>query len=183
MACAPRAVGSVFLLQFLGEHHEDAAGAAEVGELVDVLVGGDAAERVTAVSGGNLEGGVDVVDGETDAVHADCVRLDGSTSIASGCTYWNISIRPLPSGVWSTAMSAVLPSRPTAVSAHSPLIRALPSTVRPRSVKKAIAASRSRTVMPTLSSLTGMGRRVAPGTSSPLPGGGGRARPTRGLSR
>src|SRR5215211_7428987 len=68
---------SVFLLQFLGEHHEDAAGAAEVGELVDVLVGGDAAKRVTAVSGGNLEGGVDVVDGETDAVHADGVRLDG----------------------------------------------------------------------------------------------------------
>src|SRR3954447_10898753 len=79
----------------------------------------------------------------------------GSVSIASGWRYSKSSRRPLPSGVWSIAMLAWLPSRPTAVSVHSPLTVARPRTVSPRSVKKAIAASRSRTAMPTFSSLMG----------------------------
>jgi hypothetical protein len=62
----------------------------------------------------------------------------------------------LASGVWSMAMLAWLPSRPTAVSVHSPLTVSRPRTVKPRSVKKAIVASRSRTAMPTFSSLMGM---------------------------
>src|SRR4051812_1266876 len=53
-------------------------------------------------------------------------------------------------------MLAWLPSRPTAVSVHSPLTVSRPITVRPRSVKKAIVASRSRTAMPTFSSLMPM---------------------------
>src|SRR6476659_385382 len=53
-------------------------------------------------------------------------------------------------------MLAWLPSRPTAVSVHWPLTVSRPRTVRPRSVKKAIAASRSWTAMPTFSSLMGM---------------------------
>src|SRR3954470_23511006 len=53
-------------------------------------------------------------------------------------------------------MLAWLPSRPTAVSAHSPSTVARPRTVSPRSVKKEIVASRSRTAMPTISSLMGM---------------------------
>src|SRR5438270_383404 len=61
------------LLQLLGEHHDDAAGAAYVGELVDVSIGGYAAKRVAAVPGGDLEGLADVVDREGDAVHADLV--------------------------------------------------------------------------------------------------------------
>src|SRR5512145_2630168 len=68
--------GSV-LLQLLGEHHEDAAGAADIGELVDVPVGRHAAQRVAAVPGGDLEGLVDVVDREGHAVHADLVRPGG----------------------------------------------------------------------------------------------------------
>src|SRR6202042_3963304 len=54
------------------------------------------------------------------------------------------------------AMFAWLPSRPTAVSVHSPLTVSRPMTVRPRSVKKAMVASRSRTAMPTFSSLMTM---------------------------
>src|ERR687894_670866 len=65
------------LLQLLGEHHDDAAGAADVGELVDVAVSGHAAERVAAVPRGDLESLVDVVDGEGDAVHADLVGPGG----------------------------------------------------------------------------------------------------------
>src|SRR5512138_1831055 len=65
------------LVQLLGEHHDDAAGAAYVGELVDVLVGGHAAQRVATVPRGDLEGLVDVVDREGDAVHADLVRAGG----------------------------------------------------------------------------------------------------------
>ncbi len=80
----------------------------------------------------------------------------GSVSIASGWMYSNSSRRPWPSGVWSIAMLAWLPSRPTAVSVHSPLTVSRPRTVRPRSVKKAIVASRSRTAIPTFSSLMGM---------------------------
>ncbi len=53
-------------------------------------------------------------------------------------------------------MLAWLPSRPTAVSVHSPLTVSRPRTVSPRSVKKSIVASRSRTAMPTFSSLMGM---------------------------
>src|SRR4051794_19886465 len=44
----------------------------------------------------------------------------------------------------------------TAVSVHSPLTVSRPTTVRPRSVKKAIVASRSRTAIPTFSSLMAM---------------------------
>src|SRR4051794_14595889 len=84
----------------------------------------------------------------------------GSLSIASGWMYSKSSRRPLPSGVWSIAMLAWLPSSPTAVSVHSPLTVSRPRTVSPRSVKKEIVASRSRTAMPTFSSLMGMRRRL-----------------------
>src|SRR6201995_2613262 len=80
----------------------------------------------------------------------------GSVSIASGWMYSNSSSRPLPSGVWSIAMFAWLPSRPTAVSVHSPLTVSRPMTVRPRAVKKAMVASRSGTAIPTFSSLMTM---------------------------
>lgn len=52
-------------------------------------------------------------------------------------------------------MFAWLPSRSTGVSAHSPLTSERPTTVMPRSVKKATASSKSGTAMPTLSSLMG----------------------------
>src|SRR4051794_28253389 len=84
----------------------------------------------------------------------------GCVSIASGWTYSKSSRRPLPSGVCSMAILAWLPSRPTAVSVHSPLTVSRPRTVSPRSVKKAIVASRSRTAMPTFSSLMGMLRTL-----------------------
>lgn len=83
----------------------------------------------------------------------------GAVSIAAGWMYSNSSRRPWPSGVCSIAILAWLPSRPTAVSVHSPLTVSRPITVRPRSVKKAIVASRSRTAMATFSSLIGMGAR------------------------
>src|SRR5215212_7441801 len=83
----------------------------------------------------------------------------GVVSIASGWMYSNSSMRPLPSGVWSMAMLAWLPSSPTAVSVHSPLTVSRPRTVRPRSVKKGMASSRSRTAMPTFSSLISMRAR------------------------
>jgi hypothetical protein len=50
------------VLQLLCEHHEDAARAADVGQLVEVFVDGDAAQRVAAVPRGDLKGIVDVVD-------------------------------------------------------------------------------------------------------------------------
>jgi hypothetical protein len=65
---------SLGLVQLLCEHHNDAAGAAYIGELVDVSVGGHAAQRMAAVSRSDLEGLVDVVDREGDAMHTDLVR-------------------------------------------------------------------------------------------------------------
>lgn len=64
-------------LEFLGKHQKDSAGPAQVGELVDVLVGGHATQRVVAVFCSNCQGIVDVVDGEGDAVHADFIRQGG----------------------------------------------------------------------------------------------------------
>src|SRR3954453_11475938 len=61
------------LVQLLGEHHQDAAGATDIGELVDVSIGGHAAQRMAAVPRCDLEGLVDVVYREGDAVHADLV--------------------------------------------------------------------------------------------------------------
>src|SRR6478735_9363858 len=65
------------LLQVLGEHHDDAAGTADVRELVRVPVRRDSAKRVAAVPRGDVEGLVDVVDREGDAVHADLVWPGG----------------------------------------------------------------------------------------------------------
>src|SRR5690242_11720089 len=53
----------------------------------------------------------------------------GFVSIASGWMYSKSSRRPLPSGVWSMAMLAWLPSRPTPVSVHFPLTVSRPTTV------------------------------------------------------
>src|SRR3954466_6692405 len=64
-------------LHLLGEHHEDATGAADVGELVHVLVRRHAAQWVAAVPRGDLESLVDVVDRESHAVHTDLVRPGG----------------------------------------------------------------------------------------------------------
>src|SRR3954454_22965223 len=64
-------------LHLLGEHHEDAAGAADVGELVHVLVSRHAAQGVAAVPRGDCEGLVDVVDRESHPMHADLVRPGG----------------------------------------------------------------------------------------------------------
>src|SRR4051794_24834528 len=81
----------------------------------------------------------------------------GSVSIASGWMYSNSSRQAWPSGVPSIAILAWLPSSPTAVSAHSPLTVSRPRTLSPRSVKKAIVSSMSRTAMPTFSNLMGIG--------------------------
>src|SRR4051794_750298 len=64
-------------LHLLGEHHEDAAGAADVGQLVHVLVRRHAAQWVAAVPCGDLEGLVDVVDRESHPVHTDLVGPSG----------------------------------------------------------------------------------------------------------
>src|ERR1700753_459802 len=100
----------------------------------------------------------------------------GSVSIAWGWMYSNSSRRPLPSGVWSMAILAWLPSSPTAVSVQSPLTVSRPSTVRPRSVKKATVASRSRTAIPTFSSLMGI-RGTLPVLRPGAADGGARAAP------
>src|SRR5687768_10702820 len=65
------------LLQLFGKHEDDAAGAADVGELVRVPIGRDAAQRMAAVLRGYLEGFVDVVDRESHPMHADLVRPGG----------------------------------------------------------------------------------------------------------
>ena len=62
------------LLQLFGEHHQDSAGAAQVGEFVNILVGGHAPKRVIAVFRCDRRCVVDVVDGERDAVHTNLVR-------------------------------------------------------------------------------------------------------------
>src|SRR4051794_31838091 len=63
--------------QLLGKHDDDAAGAAKVREFVDVLVRRHAAQRMAAVSRGDLQCLIDVVDREGDAVHADLVGSSG----------------------------------------------------------------------------------------------------------
>src|SRR6478736_271893 len=63
--------------QLLGEHDEDAAGTADVGELVDVLVRRHAAQRVAAVPRRDRQGVGDVVDRAGDAGHADLVGTSG----------------------------------------------------------------------------------------------------------
>src|SRR4051812_17135809 len=65
------------LLELLGEHDEDPAGAADIRELVHVPVGRNAAQGVAAVPRRDLEGFVDVVDREGHAVHADLVGTGG----------------------------------------------------------------------------------------------------------
>src|SRR5882757_4982523 len=65
------------LLQLLGEHHKDAAGTADVRELVDVLIGRHTAKRTASVLRGYLKGLIDVVDREGDAMHADLVGTSG----------------------------------------------------------------------------------------------------------
>jgi hypothetical protein len=96
----------------------NAAGAADIGELVHLAVGRHAAQRVAAVPRGDLEGLVDVVDRKATRCMPISLGRVGSVSIASGWMYSKSPMRPLPSGV--SSMAAWLPSRPTAVSVHSP---------------------------------------------------------------
>jgi hypothetical protein len=72
--------------QLLGEHHDDAAGTADVRELVDVLIGRYAAKRMAAVPRGCLEGFVDVVDREGDACMPISLGRVGLVSIAAATT-------------------------------------------------------------------------------------------------
>src|ERR1700761_8108788 len=65
------------LRQLLGEHDDDAAGAADIRELVNVLVGRHAAKRTAAMPRGYLKGLVDVVDREGNALHANLVGTSG----------------------------------------------------------------------------------------------------------
>jgi hypothetical protein len=68
---------SARLLELLRQHQDDAARAAKVGELVHVFIRRHAAKRPVSMPCGDLEGFVDVVDRERDAVHADLVRTSG----------------------------------------------------------------------------------------------------------
>ena len=132
-------------------------GPRDIGELVHVPIGRHGAQRGGSRASRRSRGPRRWSSTEKrHAVHADLVRPVGSVSIASGWMYSKSSRRPLPSGVWSMAMLAWLPSRPTAVSVHS-LTVSRPTTVRPRSVKKAIVASRSRTAIPTFLEFDGHG--------------------------
>jgi acetyl esterase/lipase len=70
-------LGPSVILQLLGKHHDDVAGTAEVGELVDVLIGRDATKWMASVLRRYLKGYVDVVDRERDAVHANVVGTSG----------------------------------------------------------------------------------------------------------
>jgi hypothetical protein len=93
---------SVFL-QFLGEHHEDSAGASEVREFVDVLIGRHTAQRMASVLRSYLEGLIDVVYREGHAVHADVVRtsrvrldrfgMDVFEELKSTMTVWGLEHR------------------------------------------------------------------------------------------
>ena len=76
----------------------------------------------------------------------------GSALTAAG--RWNLdsSSRLWPSGVRIMAMSARTLSSPMVRSTHGPSTVVSPSSFRPSSVKKAMAAARSSTTMPMLSS-------------------------------
>ena len=79
------------------------------------LIGRHAGKRMAAVHRGCLDGFVDVVDREGDAVHAD---LAGSRGLRRDRVGVNVPEEPeavVASGVWSSAILACLPSRPTAV--------------------------------------------------------------------
>ena len=99
------------------------------------------------------DGVVDVVDGEHNAMRPSVLGggLCGLGPIAAGVWYFVSSSLLWPSGVRIIAMSLRTPSSPTVRSAQRPSIWALPSRSMPSSVKKAMAASRSSTTMPTLS--------------------------------
>lgn len=101
----------------------------------------------------NRQSGVDVVDRERDAVHADLVgqrrrRLDGvgvdvlekldTAEAVQGLQHCDLGV---------VAVETDGGVRPLTVTVSRP------GTVRPSSVKKSIVASMSRTAMPTFSSL------------------------------
>src|SRR5690606_14765166 len=135
------------------EHHEDAAGAAQVRELVEVLVGRDAAQRVATVPGGDLERRADVVDQERDAVHADVGRpgglgLDGVRMEVLEELEAAVAVGRLEHGdLRVVSVEADGGVRP--LSAH----RVPAEDRQPQVVKKSIAASMSLTAIPTFSSL------------------------------
>src|SRR5258708_38335669 len=67
---APAPRGRLASADPFGQGHDDASGAAEVAEPVDVLVLRHPAEELGAVGAQAPDGVVDVVDGEHDAMHA-----------------------------------------------------------------------------------------------------------------
>jgi hypothetical protein len=99
------------------------------------------------------EGVLEVVDGEHDAVHAQRVRRDDLR--IGGDRLRGVVLRQLEParapGIRIIAISLRMSSSPTTFPAQLPSIGILPSNSMPSSVKKATAASRSSTTMPTLS--------------------------------
>src|SRR3989440_10092107 len=79
--------------------------------------------------------------------------IAGSSSTSFGLRNFVSSSRPCPSGVRIITMSTWTPSIPLMRSTHGPSTDALPSTVIPSTVKKAIAAARSSTTTLTWSNL------------------------------
>lgn len=130
-------------LELLREHHEDPAGSPQVGELVEVLVGGHASKRVTAVAGRYRRRLIDLVDVECHAVRPDFLGEGGLSldriwmnvleELESALAVWRLQNRDL--GVVAVETDGCV--------GHSPLTVSRPRTVRPRSVKKEIASSMS----------------------------------------
>lgn len=108
------------------EHHEDAARAAQVRELVEIPVCRDGTQGVAAVPSGGRESRLDVIDRERNAMHpdlvglrrfgVDCRRVDVfeefKLSVALGCLQQrdlhmiaiesDRCVRPLPAHLVST---------------------------------------------------------------------------------
>jgi len=141
------------LADVLGQRDEDALRAADVTQAVLVLVLDHFANEFGAVGTTAGKDILDVVDGKLmrpmPSVFAGAVLA--STRAAFGVWNFDSSSRLCRSGVRIIAMSARTPSRPTTRSTQLPSTVVSPSSSRPRARKKATAAARSSTTIPTLS--------------------------------
>ena len=117
----------------LGQGHDDPFRSAHVGHAPDVLVLADAADHFVAVHREPVDGGLEVVNLESDVAQpqllavgaGDPGRWPDRSKLAS-------SSRVLPSGVRSMTISVQASGMPMTVSRNSPSMNAgVPSTSRP----------------------------------------------------
>ena len=140
------------LADLLGEPDENALGASDVAEPIHVFVLDDFVDELRAVLAEPGQGFIEVVHGEHDAEVAEgvdrSVAVIGNRRRREKAREFDL---PWPSGIRIIAVSTRWSRSPVTRPDQSPSIMARPSSSRPSSTKKEIAASSDSTTMPTLS--------------------------------